>query len=232
MNQRPILFSTPMVQAILDGRKTMTRRIVNPQPDENKAYRVPRILGQEQIWDHWCWDTKEGERIIKKCLYGEIGDILWVRETFRKYYVTFPDSDRINFDHEIVDYAADPNTAIPMQDGDGFQVFNKDGSERYIPWKPSIHMEKKHCRIYLEITELRVERLNEISESDAVSEGIRDNRGPFQDGIQFKNYLGSGSWTCSPAYSFQTLWAKINGQESWDLNPWVWVIEFKKIDKP
>lgn len=195
----PILFSTPMVQATLEGRKTMTRRIVKPQPDQDdEPGLVPKILGNEENWGKWYWDTDEGERIVKACPYGEPGDVLWVREKFTKYK------------GGGFAYAANGHTCYPD-----------------IRWWPSIHMPKDACRIWLEVTEVRVERLQYISEDDAKAEGIERSRSG--DGrIVYKHYL-KPKYGPSPVHSFETLWTKINGAYSWAANPWVWVVSFKVL---
>ena len=231
MKQHPILFSTPMVQAILEGRKTQTRRIVKPQPDENGVTFMPvaPCLDWEQIyndiWTPWLWDTEQGERIHKECPYGQVGDVLWVRETWRKYQ-TFDDNGSLNGE-DIVEFAADKPRMLVMSDGDGFQMYNKDGSEKYIPWKPSIFMPRAACRIFLGITDIRVERLQDISVRDVFAEGAgREVRQMSLYGADAKRqqeiYAGS----------YSRLWVSINGEQSWKDNPWVWVISFKRIGKP
>ena len=105
MKEIPILFSTPMVQAILAGRKTMTRRIIKPQPGTDVSYMANEPLDWVGQWYPWKWDTEEGETIQKNCPYGQPGDLLWVRETFRKYYHV--DENGYNhYDKEIIDFAA------------------------------------------------------------------------------------------------------------------------------
>ena len=254
MKEHPILFSTSMVQAILAGRKTMTRRIMKPQPEVYRVNGHGTEMIRHSTKKHYIQThLKDAAKdfIGIPCPYGHLGDVLWVREKFRKYCVTFPDSDSIDFDHEIIEYASDPHEAIPMQDGDGFGVFNKDGSERYIPWKPSIHMPKDACRIYLEITGIRVERLQEITMDDIISEGVRYPVDAEKGSILFKlgeensalNFMPEGfslkNEDKTPLNEqdllfahWAELWCSINGRESWNSNPWVWVISFKRIEKP
>ena len=147
MAERPILFSAPMVRAILDGRKTQTRRILNPQPIET----LPRT------------DDRLIDLLVRDSPYGATGDLLWVK------------------------------------------------------WKPSIYMPRWASRITLEIVSVRVERLKSISEDDAQAEGAEV------------------PMTCDVSHSarnnFAQLWESINGPGSWDANPWVWVVEFKRFDK-
>lgn len=179
MRERPILFSAPMVRAILDGRKTQTRRAVKHTP----------LLGYPDDWCHHVGkrDFEHGVGDFRRfCAYGQPGDQLWVRETF-------------------------------ATDGEGFFAFRADG-ETYndgLPWKPSIHMPRKASRIDLEITGIRVERLQEISYKDTIAEGPRPCGWGNDDGGVQRN--------------FARLWDEINGPGSWDKNPWVWVIEFRRI---
>jgi hypothetical protein len=214
----PILFSTPMVKAIIAGSKTMTRRIIKPQPhsDDNPGI-VPRILGNEDDWGKWYWDTEEAERIVKHCPYGNPSDILWVRESFSKWSIG----------------------------GGGGIYYRADYPDDHIEkWKPSIHMPKDYSRIWLQATDVRVERLLDISPSDACDEGVEYENidaEAFEGGelqADFKNY----DWKDDPSYedyhfpfyanpvsSFFSLWKSINGKKSLESNPWVWVISFKVL---
>lgn len=192
VKERPILFSGPMVRAILDGRKTQTRRVMKPQPE----YRAKRKL-------QWSWGTRQwlnGHTPTDHCKhcsmwnsenpYGQPVDRLWVRETFA-----------VCADNNIF-YKAD----------------GKPDPWDGIKWKPSIHMPRKASRITLEITGVRVERLQDISPTEACKEGI------FEDG----NYCSEPPLPY-PVATFKKLWNSINGPGSWVANPWVWVIEFKKL---
>lgn len=217
MKERPILFSTPMVQAIMDGRKTMTRR----------------TKGLEQVSIipfHWGMDKtpyqKDGKFYYElqthvddsckyeiKCPYGQVGDILWVRETFRKAH-GMPTGPRYEF------------KATALEDGVPIDE----------PWKPSIFMPREACRLFLEITNIRVDRLQDISEDDAINEGIEwkikfpedhPNLKYWKDYL-FKDRFATGLMFGAKE-SFKSLWLSINGPESWTANPWVWVIKFKRI---
>ena len=186
MKERPILFSAQMVRAILDGRKTQTRRIAKPikHPDWGNEYSPGALITE-----------KESNYVIERaCPYGSKGERLWVRETF-SHHPQFAD----------IAYRADGEE---FEDSDGFLWEPK--------WKPSIHMPRSASRILLEITGVRVERLQDISEEDAKSEGAQ--------AINF------GYGDCY-ALGFKQLWESINGPGSWDLNPWVWVIDFKRINE-
>jgi hypothetical protein len=179
MKEHPIIFSTPMVQAILDGRKTMTRRVVKPTIQ------------------------------YTKCPYGQPGDILWVRERFCNMSLPYCDPEYIYFTETL--YAED-----------------YDPSEW--TWKPSIHMPRKACRLFLEIVSIRVEKLHKISKDDAIREGIEVVDDSYNDDQIYRNYDGDGEAPSSlhAKDSFMTLWSRINGWDSWYKNPLVWVIEFKR----
>ena len=213
MNIKPILFSTEMVQAILEGRKTQTRRIIKPQPKEGiittafdfkKGFYASKIKIEENP------DRFEITKLFKPKY--QTGDILWVRETWQTAW---------NF------YKKSCET---IYKADGGYWIDDDG---IMKWKPSIYMPKEAARIFLEVSNVRVERLKDISEEDAIEEGIEiihyaENILPV-----FRNYLlKEKKGTLNPRLSFRTLWEKINGEDSWDANPWVWVYEFKVVEKP
>lgn len=202
MKERPILFSAPMVRAILDGKKTQTRRIVKPLP-----LRLNRETNSMEIDEEAMADG----RIMRLNRFGQPGDRLWVRETWG-YHPDYSESCR------RVDYRADPGHTY-------------DGHR----WRPSIHMPRWASRISLEVVSVRVERLHDISEADALAEGIKrysfrpDDGWPLCDG--YTHLPDDGKCTLYPtaAEAYRELWESINGTGSWDANPWVWVIEFKKV---
>lgn len=220
----PILFSTPMVQAIIEGRKTQTRRAIKSSP--------VKLPGSDMYINTSVWmkqmDTliKKGFSIIKNnlifpdCVYGKPGDILWVRETF---------VDGLNhcWDDE------DENPRF------GYKVDCPSDQINNIKWTPSIHMPFEACRLFLRIKSVRVERLNDLSEDDAKSEGVQKHDLIPSKFIHYspelsfhKSDLKEGfAYTHSAKASFMTLWKKINGSESWEENPWVWVIEFERVSK-
>lgn len=172
MKERPILFSTPMVEAILAGTKTQTRRIAKlSDPIGNTPCVMP-------------------------CKYGETGDRLWVREKFRKVGI-------VNTRYLYVFMAGQPKVCV------------EEYERNRVPWKPSIHMPREACRIMLEITNVRTERLQSINNVDALAEGTPDYR------------TMDNNWDLRDCY--RHLWNKINGKDSWDQNPFVWVIEFKRV---
>lgn len=211
-----------MVQALLDGRKTMTRRIIKSQPIVDRDSGYVYLDEHRKAIDIHDWENN----VVAYCPYGMVGDQLWVRETFGIIEPTHATAGGTNIDPYYV-YRAD---------GDGPTW--DEGPFEFSKWKPSIFMPRKACRIILEITDVCVERVGEISEQDAVAEGIQSD--PIGDGV-FLNYLHSHNGNMkkrkrfsnykyvSAQESFSSLWQSINGNESWDANPWVWVIEFKRV---
>lgn len=221
MKEYPILMSAPMVRGILDGRKTQTRR----------GFKYPGMPSSGEIcaickdgagdWIGWMGDPDNNINFQKftlqaypngggiKCRYGKPGDRLWVRETWRPKTHSFPTGPHY-------EYRATADGDLTPTDG---------------PWKPSIFMPRAASRILLEVVDVRVERLQDISEADAVAEGIsfwEMNGGPNRryDNYEVKpNQHGTG-FLNDPIASYRTLWASINGADSWEANPWVWVISF------
>lgn len=192
--ERPVIFSGPMVQAILDGRKTQTRRVVKPQPRS--------VQGELKTGGVWLFDW----RLNVACPYGKPGDRLWVRETAYRFGETGE-----------VFYRAD------MMSSFGDKVHN------WTIWKPSIHMRRISARIFLEITQIRVERVQEISEEDAIAEGAEYL---VQNGLADSAILKYAPANYHRA-GFAMLWDSINGKRegcAWKDNPWVWAISFKRIE--
>jgi hypothetical protein len=216
----PMLFSTPMVQAILNKLKNQTRRTkgldkinenpnnwefvgLGPNPENEKddaLHAYFKIVGTD-TWMHI------------KCPYGIIGDILWVRET----WINGPNYPEF---------------------GERYR-YKASESKQFISewkWKPSIFMPKAACRIKLQVEKINVERLNDISKIDAISEGIEYKEMLAVDGFffMFKNYLARKRdllhWNRNPIDSYESLWDKINDKGSWDKNPWVWVIKFRILE--
>ena len=222
MKERPILFSAPMVRALLAGEKTQTRRVVKPQPfvslDAISGWAIP-VPKKCQGWARDFLDIK-GPNIDAACPYGEVGDRLWVRETFMDLQGTG------------VEHRPDPLGPLHRY---AYQADTPPGSrgdearkEYGLKWKPSIHMPRAASRITLEVTGVRVERLNDISESDCWAEGIEEVMHDFDDAAQIDmaNRLGCCIEDAKPLYAL--LWERINGKGSWDANPWVWVIDFRR----
>lgn len=212
MKERPILFSTDMVQAILEGRKSQTRRVIKPQPE--KLIEYTRDCGIIRPVFEYSKDNtpdKKGWRTVAPlCPYGWPGDRLWVRETHM--YVGKP----------LVEYiykAGYPDNIHPAVEN----LPEISG----IDWKPSIFMPKAAARIWLEITEVWVEKLQDINKEDAVAEGVQKITVSGTD--HWKRYDGYQLLASSPVVSFWSLWAHINGEDAWEQNPWVWVVCFKVI---
>ena len=207
MKERPILFSGEMVRAILDGRKTMTRRVLKPQPEFNRefqgiepCYYSPTGWAKTRCQN----DGMKGCSCIPfPCRYRS-GDRLWVRETwdFR------PMPERVS----IVGYRADESTHAVCVPDDANPTIKKG-------WRPSIFMPRWASRITLEIVNVRVERLQEISGNDI-----------YEEGLGLDAYWNRDIDDGTPLGQFRTLWDSINGKKyPWASNPWVWVIEFKRL---
>ena len=206
MKERPILFSTAMVQAILEGRKTQTRRILK--------FEHPIVTGFTPNGAHGYWKgTAKSEAVIQqyistfpltiKCPFGIVSERLWVRETWRKY-----DCDEC----PCYEYCNCPPH--------GTYLYYADSLDDESKWKPSIHMPRLACRLILEITNIRVERLKDISSEDAKAEGFDYSTHP--SAIEMGYAIGAKT-------NFRITWEQIYGQNEWNKNPWVWVVEFKVI---
>ncbi|AYJ92825.1 morphogenetic protein [Klebsiella pneumoniae] len=235
MTERGMIFNGEMVRAILDGRKTQTRRIMAPQPAddiERGIFPNPEVIGWKSSRRH-----KHGSTTAHFCHYGKPGDRIWVRETWGVVSHAFSD------DGLMIDWVPDrPATAIhemPFGNGyySGYAIYAADGDFTWGDddgyedgrscWKPSIHMPRAASRILLEITDVRAERLNTISEEDARAEGIIDG-GCLNCGEPEPCGCANPEPDATDAFAY--LWQSIYGQESWNANPWVWVIEFKRVE--
>ncbi|NMB83283.1 MAG: hypothetical protein GYA14_15855 [Ignavibacteria bacterium] len=224
MKRHPILFCSEMVKAIIAGRKTQTRRVIKPQPivDFDSGYVFYR---KHQFDIH---NMPLSEEILKYCPYGQCGEVLWVRETWGWYGTIISGSYGYCPPEE-------PRWPPAVIKG-GFRrpiIYKADyPKHRFDPndsgWKPSIHMPYSACRIWLDIVDIRVERLHDIKNEDCIEEGIERTE------FGWKNYQKSypvnefmGDTGVEELKSYQSLWFEINGEESWYNNPYVWVIEFK-----
>ncbi|QAV46700.1 hypothetical protein [Pantoea agglomerans] len=255
MRERPIIFNADMVRAVLDGRKTQTRRIVNGVPSSHDFHGW--VLSSTSTKDEGkaCWAIGKSpllnQPIRVRCPFGEVGDRLWVKETWSVVSHAFDD------DGLMIDYVPDrPAKAVhekPFGRGyySGHAIYAADGGFTWGDddgcvdgrscWKPSIHMPRWASRITLEITGVRVERLNSINEHDAIAEGLaeisKDGRTykygvPDRDGYPGTDDFGWPwhEWERYPISAYSKLWKSIYGDESWQANPWVWVIEFKRVE--
>lgn len=204
IKERPILFSATMVRATLEGRKTVTRRAV-------KFPFVDRAAGCELSGNEI-----GPEEIRNNCPYGVPGQRLWVRET---WYCD-------HFEVMRGPYLKPDDLDISEALEDGTLVYAADGLTPYEQeqpiWKPSIHMPRWACRILLEITDVRVERLQDITYEQAAAEGV--HRGPLREWCASDE---GGACHKYPVPAFRDLWQSVGG--NWDANPWVWVVEFKRV---
>lgn len=237
MAERPMLMSAPMVRAILAGTKTQTRRVVKV-PHENPLGRWEVMPwggpnggrtrdGQTVPFQNVIWHSRTGESIA--CPYGQPGDRLWVRETW------MPDPP-INDEWPSTEFHGTRHgnlSLIPQCYRKPFHTLFRaswDGHE-LIGWRPSIHMPRWASRITLEITAVRVERLQDIGEADAVAEGVapQPTCRPDDDTAAFSR-IGRVHGDSFPIARYAALWEHINGPGSWAANPWVWVVEFKRLE--
>jgi hypothetical protein len=262
VRERPLLMSGPMVRAILDGTKTQTRRVILPQPNN------PHTFGISPIWGYGCKDgafyihaafCEDGQRVDRqlRCPYGQPGDRLWVRETFG--YVTMHCLTERRPPRQEVVYRAGKRMGIPVP-GTSPVEFVIEWRDDFAPddrWRPSIHMPRRCSRLTLEITGVRVERVQDISEADAIAEGLlarEGDGGAPGSGYKWKGtgYHGAagskwgptfhvqnsvGSCACkiggpTPAQcAYRELWDSLNAKRGygWDVNPWVWVLTFRRV---
>jgi hypothetical protein len=234
VRERPILFRAAMVQAVMDGRKTKTRRIAKPvrrfEHYSIPKYGMPYAADPGSVW----WHSAETERVgcLQECPYGKPGDRLWVKETFsvtcrevypcptawyRADFAEFDDPARNQREHTCPEeYRDDTSVKFGMW-ADCFACDLIRGHK--FRWKPSIFMSRRDSRITLEITDVRVERLQDISEVDAQSEGVEAcTAGTSEDG-PVKTYRTG----------FVRIWRDINGPDSWSQNPPVRVISFQRV---
>ncbi|CAM8502773.1 hypothetical protein KVG90_21635 [Klebsiella pneumoniae] len=226
MRERPIIFNADMVRAVLDGRKTQTRRMLTPH--HLKMIDAAASSGECHPLESGRQHANSQSYYREWCPFGAVDDRLWVRETFCP----------VNDDGEKwIDYRATPR--FEQSHPAGWDCEPKDPEA--LKWRPSIHMPCWASRITLEITGVRVERLQDISEVDAKAEGLAEIT---KDGSLFKfgipdrdGYPGTDDrgwpwheWERSPIGAYSKLWQSIYSADSWQANPWVWVIEFKRVE--
>ena len=227
MKERPILFSGAMVRALLDGSKTQTRRAVKLQVQHDDSWVGGWKIVHKRVTQALLTFNQLGGKPLGSdaaiCPYGQPGDRLWVRETWvcddyrlqQGPYVEVPGA------REALFYRADNEQPFEAPEGKF--------------WKPSIHMPRWASRILLEIVSVRVEQLNDCSRKDAIAEGIhryehiwRDCEYPLGN-VAYEPVEGWPTRYSCPVQAYQALWESINGAGSWDDNPWVWVVEFKRV---
>ncbi len=217
MREKPILFSAPMVRAILSGSKSQTRRICKPQPVSVGSLGKRRVYRDEEFKRAWETIKGTGECAQDRDCPYEPGDRLWVREAFMPCPLENPTTDPSMWS---IAYASDAEQVERLAPaGYNPMLYN------YERWSPSIHMPRWASRITLEITSVRVERLQDISEADAIAEGVT---AVSSGGVTLFATTGVNCFqTAKDAYA--ALWESINGPGSWDANPWVWVVEFRRV---
>lgn len=258
MKERPILFSAPMVRALLDGTKTQTRRVVKGQASEWETVHAEEDVEGHEFFMGCGAKDQGGLRPILtgvRCPYGQPGDRLLVRETFYAYgrwetrYSAKKGRDEWHFIDMTVEcdrayqYAAD-NPEVPLA--------KRRGATPGWYKRPAIHMPRRAARTVLDVVSVRVERLQEISEADAVAEGtFTDEQRPEEHdfranywmcpkcaGTALHNGIGASGGVIfdmdcrqceTHVQRYRHLWESINGTGSWDANPWVWVVEFKRV---
>lgn len=235
MTERGMIFNGEMVRAILDGRKTQTRRIMKLQPKPSKSrpgdfwFSSKKLESMVHVSDLAPGNSPIADYhlFIQEhcCPFGAVGDRIWVRETFQGPL----------FDYDLMDsYCKDPTPfekpefCVYKADGVPAPEFYDADDELHCCWRPSIHMPRWASRILLEITNVRVERLNAISEEDAAAEGVPPA------GSLLPDYPGTfltpkGDFATAKV-AFQRLWESIYGAENWQANPWVWVITFRRVE--
>lgn len=207
VKETPILFSEPMVQAIMAGRKTQTRRVVNWERLHKQA-GLPYPTNCSLAWFNLCkgWALDAGDGMMREvdCPYGKVGDRLWVKETWA------------------------PNPRAPQgREADAPYVLYRANGDTAPGWRPSIFMSRLGSRITLEVAAVRVARLNDISEADAAAEGVTPAAANAQ-GAALAGIFGATEFMPHRS-AYATLWEQINGYGAWDANPWVWVIEFRRL---
>lgn len=234
VKERPILFSAPMVRALLDGTKTQTRRVVKPEGAHHlfQFRGTTAAAGADEPTGEWGWCGSS--HVVNKhirCPYGMPGDLLWVRETYFAFgrwetrYSAKKGRDEWHFVDMTLEcgksylYDADHPRPQPL-------AGKRDGGVTPKWWKrPAIFMPRAACRIELEETGVRVERLQDISEADARAEGAREC-----DPVSGREVLLAGaSQRGSFVLHYRDIWEQINGPNSWAANPFVWVVEFRRI---
>ena len=234
MKERPILFSGAMVRAILAGTKTQTRRVMAPQPEFDRD-RQQWSRTSSRGAARWTGDRPLVAALWGlrgECPFGSDGDRLWVREAHAFEASHAPD------EYPRVFYAA--TGTARYHDGASISPGEEESARYEGRWRPSIHMPRWASRITLEVTEVRVERLNEISEADAKAEGVvlkvtKERHpcvrvpSPYAPGRPLSEWTVADYWIAE----YAALWDDINGKRApWASNPWVWVVAFRRVEAP
>lgn len=215
MRERPIIFNAEMVRAVLDGRKTQTRRIVKgvPSAHDFQGWVLSSTCPKDE--SKACWAIGKSPILNKpirvRCPFGAVGDRLWVRETFRVHSRATDVATLVYKASEQQSWTQQTHR-VPIEKCHKPAVVDK--------WTPSIHMPRWASRIKLEITGVRVERLNSMTERDAIAEGC----------IGGHNSIPGYHYSATPHEHFHHVWQSIYGADSWVANPWVWVVEFRRTE--
>jgi hypothetical protein len=224
VKEKPILFMASMVNAILQGKKTQTRRPVNFKKLV-KGVNVRRgRLFYSTAFNSWAIEgSEDADLVLVKCPYGEVGGKLWVRETWGVGTRPDPNAGWV----EGIEYRADeeyletdsqilPLRVIDVMDlPEGVELDSYSSGK----WRPSIFMPRWASRLTLEVLDVSIQRLQDISEEDAIAEGFE----------QYENDIPGGMEFFTATTAFEQAWKSKYGAESWEANPWVWVVKFKKL---
>ncbi len=222
MKERPLLMTSENAQKCHDGTKTQTRRLVKPPPPTNIAGLYYRILADGRTFRGYFSGMGEPADVPEiVCPFGSIGSRLWIREAFQ--YVESGDGSVISYkgNGEDRDLRKIVYTDFECLQPSGVGDLIKDFDDGEHPWKPAIHMPRWAGRTVVEITAIRVERVQEISEEDAKAEGCEAGMIPF--------LATPGNRPASARIVFSRLWDSIHGHGAWERNEWVWVLPFKKV---
>lgn len=225
----PLLMQPSMVQAVINDSKTATRRLsgldaVNDNPDKWEYVR---------FWDGHAkfWEKHNAiHEIYIKCPYGNPGDVIWIRETYIAYghwaSITNPDTEKKIWSFKDLTLSEGKPYYYLGQD----HPFKLQTGRKNIGWykRPAIFMPKEACRLFLETESIDCEMLQDITEADSFREGITWNVGPVQGGYGARE----STKHITPIGAFKDLWITINGEDSWNKNPWVWIVGFKKTNMP
>lgn len=216
---KPILFNTEMVRAIMDGRKTCTRRMVKPQPDEKHTYQLGIVTDSTEKKEVGCFGfgiNEYGGSIKYANPQYQPGDILYVRETWERFECRNCEGD------ERGNCSKEPKKSVLDKTCGCYMYRATDEISGDAKWHPSIHMPKEAARIWLKVTNVRVERLQEISGEDLIREGID---------------LFQSNYVRVAFDEFENIWNSTIKKSDldrygWDVDPWIWVIEFERCEKP
>jgi hypothetical protein len=231
----PILFSTPMVQAIIEKRKTKTRRTKGLEfiNESSKDFHPHQYLGVNEDGLHLMKNNYGATNAIV-CPYGKPGDLLWVKENFKVQQVNEIYTDEA-MKHVCIDFVASEGRKVNemrqwfwLKKSETPKVIRRKHPDKVF-LSPSIFLPKKCSRIWLHVIDVRIERLHSITKEEAMDEGIEFEKLDGNGYKLYRNHLTGVINLGTAVESFQTLWKKINGEESWNQNPWVWVVSFKVI---